>query len=71
MRLQRQAPSRANLNAELNSLTAIGAQLPGSTLPHEIAPVDERLRAPVPESHCEEEPNYLDLVVLASGALTT
>lgn len=32
MRLQHQAHSRGNLNAGLDSLTAIGAQLPGITL---------------------------------------
>lgn len=48
MRLPRQALSRGILNAGLNSLTAIGAQLPGHTLLDEIEhQVDERLRAPV------------------------
>ena len=71
MRLQRQALSRGNLNAELNSLTAIGAQLPGSTLLHEIAPVGpvgERLRGPVPRIALWRGIG-LDLVVLASGGL--
>ena len=65
MRLQRQAPSRRNLNAGLESLTAIiGAQLPGSTLLHQIAPVGERLRDPVHNTFVKTN---LGLVVLASG----
>ena len=65
MRLQRQASSRGNLiNAGLNSLTAIGAQLPGNTLLHGIAPVGERLRGPVKNRIVKRK---LDLVVLASG----
>lgn len=64
MRLQRQAPSRGNLNAGLDSLTAIGAQLPGDTLLDEIAPVGEQLRASV---HNPVVKTNLGLVVLASG----
>lgn len=64
MRLQRQAPSRGNLNAGLDSLTAIGAQLPGGTLLDEIAPVGEQLRASV---HNPVVKTDLGLVVLASG----
>lgn len=63
MRLQHQASSRGNLNAGLDSLTAIGAQFSGSTLPDEIAPVGERLRMPV---HNPFVKTNLGLVVLAS-----
>ena len=65
MRLQLQAPSRGNLNAGLDSLTAIGAQLPSNTLLHPIAPVGERLRAPVRNPIVK---TILGLEVLASGA---